>query len=97
LRAIKPSFPAAYRESLIDFPSELRNSKSFSTFDDRTLCDHEERRLFYVAMTRARDTLTIYAPFGRGERDNGFDERTLTGVLQAGEADWQAIPQARYA
>jgi len=69
LRAIKPSFPAAYRESLIDFPSELRNSKSFSTFDDRTLCDHEERRLFYVAMTRARDTLTIYAPFGRGERD----------------------------
>ena len=69
LRAIKPSFPAAYRESLIDFPGELRNSKSFSTFDDRTLCDHEERRLFYVAMTRARDTLTIYAPFGRGERD----------------------------
>jgi DNA helicase II / ATP-dependent DNA helicase PcrA len=69
LRAIKPSFPAAYRESLIDFPSELRNSKSFSSFDDRTLCDHEERRLFYVAMTRARDTLTIYAPFGRGERD----------------------------
>ena len=69
LRAIKPSFPAAYRESLIDFPRELRNSTSFSSFDDKTLCDHEERRLFYVAMTRARDTLTIYAPFGRGEKD----------------------------
>ena len=69
LRAIKPSFPAGYRESLIDFPRELRNSTSFSNFDDKTLCEHEERRLFYVAMTRARDTLTIYAPFGRGEKD----------------------------
>ncbi len=69
LRATKPSFPAAYRESLIDFPRELRNSTSFSDFDDKTLCEHEERRLFYVAMTRARDTLTIYAPFGRGEKD----------------------------
>ena len=69
LRAIKPSFPAGYRESLIDFPRELRNSTSFSDFDDKTLCEHEERRLFYVAMTRARDTLTIYAPFGRGEKD----------------------------
>jgi len=69
LRAVKPSFPAAYRESLLDFPRELRNSTSFSAFDDKTLCEHEERRLFYVAMTRARDTLTIYAPFGRGEKD----------------------------
>lgn len=69
LRAIKPSFPAGYRESLIDFPRELRNSRSFSNFDDKTLCEHEERRLFYVALTRARDTLTIYAPFGRGEKD----------------------------
>jgi|KBSMisStaDraftv2_1062788.scaffolds.fasta_scaffold00952_17 DNA helicase-2/ATP-dependent DNA helicase PcrA len=69
LRATKPSFPAAYRESLVDFPRELRNSTSFSAFDDKTLSEHEERRLFYVAMTRARDSLTIYAPFGRGEKD----------------------------
>jgi len=54
LRAIKPSFPAGYRESLIDFPRELTNSTSFSTFDDKTLCEHEERRLFYVALTRTR-------------------------------------------
>ena len=90
LRAIKPSFPAAYRESLIDFPRELRTSTSFSDFDDKTLCEHEERRLFYVAMTRARDTLTIYAPFGRGEKDKtppGFlrellKARELKPVLQ---------------
>lgn len=77
LRAIKPSFPAAYRESLLDFPRELRNSTLFSAFDDKTLSEHEERRLFYVAMTRARDTLTIYAPFGRGEKD-----RTPPGFLR---------------
>jgi DNA helicase II / ATP-dependent DNA helicase PcrA len=69
LRAISPSFPSTYRESLIDFPRELRNSASFSIFDDKVLCDQEERRLFYVAMTRARDTLAIYAPFGRGQKD----------------------------
>ncbi len=31
--------------------------------------DQEERRLFYVAMTRARDSLTMYAQQGRGRKD----------------------------
>jgi DNA helicase II / ATP-dependent DNA helicase PcrA len=76
LRAVSGSFPMYYRESLIDFPRELRKSAS-STYDDKALCKHEERRLFYVAMTRARDTLTIYAPFGRGEK-----EKTPAGFLR---------------
>ena len=33
----------------------------------KTLHDQEERRLFYVAMTRARDSLTIYAKQGTGK------------------------------
>ena len=37
--------------------------------DDKTLHNQEERRLFYVAMTRARDSLHIYAKEGtRQER-----------------------------
>ena len=67
LRAVRPSFPASYREPLIDFPPELRTSRVLC--DDKTLNEQEERRLFYVAMTRARDTLAIYAPFGRGQND----------------------------
>ncbi|HEV2697166.1 MAG TPA: ATP-dependent DNA helicase, partial [Terriglobales bacterium] len=67
LRIVKNSFPAAYREPLIEFPLELRNSKPGQ--DDKILNDQEERRLFYVAMTRARDTLTLYGRFGRGTKD----------------------------
>jgi DNA helicase-2/ATP-dependent DNA helicase PcrA len=77
LRAVSPSFPAPYKESLIDFPRELRKSGSSPAFDDKTLCKQEERRLFYVAMTRARDTLTIYAPFGKGKK-----EKTPAGFLR---------------
>jgi DNA helicase-2/ATP-dependent DNA helicase PcrA len=67
LRAVSPSFPASYREPLIDFPPELRASRGPTACDDRALSEQEERRLFYVAMTRARDTLTLYGPFGKGK------------------------------
>ncbi len=69
LRAIKPSFPNAYRETVVAFPRELRDPDSITEADDKTLHDQEERRLFYVAMTRARDSLRIYAREGSGKND----------------------------
>jgi len=69
LRAIKPSFPNAYRESLVAFPPELRDPDSIREVDDKTLHEQEERRLFYVAMTRACDSLRIYAREGSGKVD----------------------------
>ena len=68
LRGSSTSFPCSYREPLVDFPPELRRPDAFST-DDKTLHEEEERRLFYVAMTRAKDTLAIYAHQGRGKKD----------------------------
>jgi len=68
LRAVKGSFPVYYREPLIEIPPELRNSGLADT-DEKKVCEQEERRLFYVAMTRARDTLTIYGQFGKGQLD----------------------------
>src|SRR5947209_2132286 len=76
LRAVKGSFPTYYREPLIEIPSELRNS-GIADQDEKKICDQEERRLFYVAMTRARDTLAIYGQFGRGKT-----EKTPPGYLR---------------
>ncbi len=73
LRGSSTWFPTAYREPLVAFPRELRRSDASSSdrssTDDKTLHEEEERRLFYVAMTRAKDTLAIYAHQGRGKKD----------------------------
>src|ERR1700728_1604651 len=69
LRANSGAFPCYYRETLVAFPRELRDQDSLTEADDKTLHNQEERRLFYVAMTRARDTLRIYAREGTGKLD----------------------------
>jgi superfamily I DNA/RNA helicase/RecB family exonuclease len=77
LRAVSNSFPSAYHEPLIEVPAELRNSGLVADLDEKEVHRQEERRLFYVAMTRARDTLTIYGPFGKGKT-----EKTPPGYLR---------------
>ena len=68
VRDSSSTFPMSYREPLIAFPSELRRSQG-SSIDEKMLHLEEERRLFYVAMTRAKDTLAIYAKQGKGKKD----------------------------
>jgi DNA helicase II / ATP-dependent DNA helicase PcrA len=67
IRANSNSFPSSYKEPLIEFPRELHDPGSIAQGDDKELCQQEERRLFYVAMTRSRDSLTIYAKKGSGK------------------------------
>jgi len=66
LRANSNSFPTSYKEPLFELPRELRDRDSLAEEDEKELFNQEERRLFYVAMTRARDSLTIYARQGKG-------------------------------
>ena len=61
------SFPAQYKESLVEFPQELRDPESIAPGESKELHYQEERRLFYVAMTRAQDSLTLYGTPGRGK------------------------------
>ena len=68
IRGSSISFPSAYREPLVAFPPELRRSGVGST-DEKTLHEQEERRLLYVAMTRAKDSLAIYAHQGQSKKD----------------------------
>lgn len=72
IRGSSVSFPTAYHEPLIALPPELRRTDAGSgagSPDDKTLHEEEERRLFYVAMTRAKDTLAIYAHQGLSKKD----------------------------
>ncbi len=67
LRLTKPSFPAPYREDLVEFPDELREPDSRIKVDAKTVHEEEERRLIYVAVTRAEDSLYLCAKKGRGK------------------------------
>lgn len=76
LRANGGSFPTGYRETLVEFPKDLRDPESALAGDDKTLHDQEERRLFYVAMTRAKDSLHIYGKQGLGR------DKTPAGMMR---------------
>jgi DNA helicase-2/ATP-dependent DNA helicase PcrA len=94
LRANSGSFPSYFRETLVSFPRELRDPDSVTESDDKALHNDEERRLFYVAMTRARDSLNIYAKEGTGKIDKtppGYirelmNNRTVKPWFRAGPA-----------
>jgi len=95
IRAYAGCFPAGYREPLFEFPRELRDPWSIIIDDEKTLNEQEERRLFYVAMTRARNSLTLYGKRGTGKKDPtpaGFlrdllKDSTLNRVLQKADAN----------
>jgi RecB family exonuclease len=74
IRANTSSFPTTYKEKLFEMPRALRDPHCLVQTDGPELHKQEERRLFYVAMTRARDALTLYnKPKGvRNPRPSGF-------------------------
>ncbi len=70
IRANSGSFPNTYKEHLVEFPKELLNAEALPEDESCELHLQEERRLFYVAMTRARDSLALHAKPGRGKNDS---------------------------
>lgn len=76
IRATSNSFPSQYKEPLVEFPQELRDEESMGEGDGKMLHEQEERRLFYVAMTRARDTLVLYGKQGIGK------DKTPPGLIR---------------
>lgn len=93
LRANSNSFPSSYKETLVAFPRELRQAGSVTEADDKALHGQEERRLFYVAMTRARDSLHIYAREGIGKIDKSPPGYVRELMTDRSVASWfRAIP-----
>jgi DNA helicase II / ATP-dependent DNA helicase PcrA len=95
LRANANSFPCSYRETLVAFPRELRDADSVTGADDQTLHKEEERRLFYVAMTRARDSLHIYSKQGKGKLNKNPDGYMRELIEDKSLAPWLAAIPAR--
>ncbi len=93
LRATSSSFPSSYHETLVEFPRALRDADSAAASDDKTLHNQEERRLFYVAMTRAKDSLQIYGKQGLGH------DKTPAGLMREmiGNAELKPWLRARQA
>jgi ATP-dependent exoDNAse (exonuclease V) beta subunit len=69
VRVVSGSFPSGYKESLVGFPQELRSKDTAAEGEPKTLHAEEERRLFYVALTRSMDELYVCGQFGRGAKD----------------------------
>jgi DNA helicase-2/ATP-dependent DNA helicase PcrA len=95
LRANPPAFPCSYKETLVAFPRELRDPDSITAADDKTLHGEEERRLFYVAMTRARDSLHIYAKEGTGKINKSPAGYMRELIENKSLAPWLAAVPAR--
>ena len=91
------SLPGKYQESLVEFPEQLR-SRPQSESDPKTRHDQEERRLFYVAMTRAMDELYICGKAGSERKQRvppkGYMRDLVSyasGALR-GAIEWQLLP-----
>ena len=69
LRVTHPSFPSRYREDLVEFPTELRDPDTVIEGEPKQVHAQEERRLFYVAITRAEEQLVLCAKKGTRKRD----------------------------
>ena len=95
LRANASSFPSSYKETLVAFPRELRDADSITEADDKTLHGQEERRLFYVAMTRARDSLHVYSKQGKGKANKNPDGYMRELIENQSLARWLAAIPAR--
>lgn len=91
------SFPSSYREYLVDFPEELRNRENLPEGEPKKLHEEEERRLFYVAMTRAEDQLVLCGK--SGSRSNPATSGYLRELVDkrrgplAGAIEFREVPE----
>jgi DNA helicase-2/ATP-dependent DNA helicase PcrA len=93
LHLLRGAFPSRHRRPLISFPDELL--KGPAAQGDAHL--EEERRLFYVALTRARSTLTLCTIDNTRQHPSPFlseFEREMAAQIQAGvhpDLDWKIL------
>jgi ATP-dependent DNA helicase UvrD/PcrA len=90
LRLTKGGFPKSPRASVLEFPEALMQEE-LPAWDYHT---QEERRLFYVALTRARERLTLTTVVHRRSKPSLFLDDILSAPQLAREHVEQSAPKA---
>ena len=84
-------FPHSERKPVIEFPDELRKGPK----PPSNIHEQEERRLFYVAITRAKQLLYISGVAKPGRRSSKFVDDILSNpVLAARDLERIQVPEA---
>lgn len=102
LRLTQSSFPSNHRPTLFEFPNALSRQPLEEGRDAKQLHAEEERRLFYVAITRAKDALWM---FSRSRKDGQLrcfakelaEDASLRPVLTLRRIDQPRIDIAAHA
>jgi DNA helicase-2/ATP-dependent DNA helicase PcrA len=77
-------FPATEHRAVIEFPDELRKGP----LPPKTIHLQEERRLFFVALTRAKDRLYVSSVAAPGKKPSKFiDDLLADRVVEARDID----------
>jgi len=95
VRVSSNSFPGSYKESLVEFPPQLRSRSGNEGGGAKLLHEQEERRLFYVAMTRARDELYICGKAGSLNRQPAPAPKYMRELVTAASAGLNGALQSR--
>ena len=85
LRVASSSFPHNYKEPLVEFPRQLRSKDNAAESPPKVLHEEEERRLFYVAMTRAMDELYLCGKISKA-KDNPSPTKYMRELVRAGKS-----------
>ena len=91
IRVCSQSLPSGYKESLVEFPAYLRSRRDAVDTDPKTRHGEEERRLFYVAMTRAMDELYLCGRVGRDKGKTAPPAKYMRELVYAGATLGDAI------
>ncbi len=94
LRVASQSFPHNYKEPLVEFPQYLRSKDTAAENLAKLLHEEEERRLFYVAMTRAKDELYLCGKISKAKNDPA-PKKYMRELASAGKSTLKGAIECR--
>ena len=94
LRCRFASFPHNYTETLVEFPQQLRSKDNAAESPPKMLHEEQERRLFYVAMTRAMDELYVCGK-DRKAKNNPAPTKFMRELVSCGKSTLKGAIECR--